>query len=137
MRGSSAPSFDARAKYGMPLQGSRTRPPPRGERRAPKAPMFSPAIEPQRSFELHPPPLSNDEALMHASEDSVSKLRAHRDVYPGPLEDGRWTAARSRGQSAPATCRRTWLPQWRSRSVRRPVRPEQVRRRATSGRWIR
>lgn len=93
MRGSSAPSFDTRAKYGMPLQGSRAPPPPRGERRAPKAPMFSPAIEPQSSFELHPPPLSNDEALLHASADSVSNLRAHRDVYPGPLEDGRWKVA--------------------------------------------
>jgi len=95
MRGSCTPSFDARAKYGMPLQGRRAPPAPRGDLHSeiglhtPMAPMFSPAIEPQSSFELHPPPLSNDEPPVHASADSGSQLRAHRDVYPGPLEDGR------------------------------------------------
>lgn len=50
----------------------------------PKAPMFSPGIEPQRSCELHPPPLSKDEGLVHAPTESLSRLEWHKKVYTGP-----------------------------------------------------
>ncbi len=106
MRGSAAPSFDASAKYGVPAlhAAGRARAPAAAARggeygasaayrapagfavqHTPKAPLFSPAVEPQRSCELLPPPLSDGEAPALASADSGAQLRAPRDAYPSQL----------------------------------------------------
>jgi len=126
MRGSAAPSFDASAKYGVPALHAahrRARAPADAARgfaygaptvhgasagaavqHTPKAPLFSPAVEPQRSCELLPPPLSDGEAPALAPADSGAELRAPRDAYPGQLPHlapGREAPDGSAGEDSP------------------------------------